>query len=108
MAEDIQTPLPWIKRDTKQMFIETLPLKLPERGAFQTVFDLICFRGGEIVDDDDSIVRYLGVYPKTWHRIRDVLIAGGYLYREGNNMLRSKYADQAYGFARKVVPLRSV
>jgi hypothetical protein len=105
--DTLDIPLAWIKRDPKQMFIEMLKLDLRERGAFQTAFDLICIHGGEI-EDDDNIVRYLSCRPKRWHSIRDKLIDLGMLYREGNSMLRSRFADEAYGFARKVVPFRTV
>ena len=51
-----------------------------------------------------DILKYFsgkGASPESWNKIRDKLIDREFLYRDDNRMLRSKFADAAYEFARK-------
>ncbi len=105
--DDIHKPLAWVNRDAKQMLAEMMGLSLCNRGIFQTVLDIICINGGACPDDDEYVMRYLKegkgsrFKAQDWHRVRDYLIKIGYLYREGNHSLRSRFADEAYGWARR-------
>jgi hypothetical protein len=100
--ETYQSSLSWVKRDVKQMLAEMLGLSVKRRGIFQTVLDLICLNGGCVPDDDEYIMGFLrGCNSRDSRTTRDYLIKIGYLYRDDFQALRSRFADDAYGFARK-------
>jgi uncharacterized protein YdaU (DUF1376 family) len=51
-----------------------LSLTLEERGAFQTILDMIYDRGGPIVDNGRLLAGYMGVSLRKWTALRDSLI----------------------------------
>ena len=67
-------------------------LTLEERGAYNTVLDLIYAHGGAINDDAKFIARNLGCDVRVWKRIRQKLIDLGKLYVDGAT-LRNHRAD---------------
>lgn len=69
----------WYKRDSQAALDGMRSLTLEERGAYTTILDLIYLRDGSVPDDPMFISGWLGVFPKTWNRIRKVLIDAGKL-----------------------------
>ena len=74
-------------------------LTLEERGAYNTVLNLIYANGGAIDDDYKFIAGWLRVDLRVWKRIRQRLIEGGKLYINGLT-LRNSRADREVDAAR--------
>ena len=68
-------------------------LTLEQRGAYTTILDLLYLRGGSLPDDPMFISGWLGVFPKTWNRIRKCLIEDGKLIA-GNGQLTNRRATK--------------
>jgi uncharacterized protein YdaU (DUF1376 family) len=89
--------LKWHKRDHNAALRGMAALTLEERGAYNTILDLIYAHDGELADDDREIVTWLRVRRKTWRRLRARLLSLGKLYvREG--CLRNERADDEIRF----------
>lgn len=54
-----------------------MSLTLEERGAYQTLLDLIYDRGGPIQDNERLLAGYMGCSVRKWRALRDDLIAKG-------------------------------
>lgn len=65
----------WHKRYHSDALTGFMSLTLEERGAYQTVLDMIYDRGGPIVDNDRLLAGYMGVSVRKWLAIKSVLIA---------------------------------
>ena len=83
----------WYKRDPNAALTGMASLTLEERGAYNTVLDLIYAHGGAIDDDSKFIAGWLRVDVRVWRRIRRRLIEGGKLYANGPT-LRNARADR--------------
>jgi len=68
---------PWHKRYHSDALAGFMALTLEERGAYQTVLDLIYDHGGPIADDERILAAYLRCSPRKWRAIRDQLIGKG-------------------------------
>lgn len=73
----------WHKRYHMDALDGMRSLTLEQRGAYTTILDLIYLRGGSVPDDAMFISGWMGVFPKTWNRIRKALIGAGKLIAEG-------------------------
>lgn len=71
--------LKWYKRDPDAALSGMMGLSLEERGAFNTVLDLLYTRDGALPDDERFIAGWLGSDVRVWRRIRTRLIALGKL-----------------------------
>jgi uncharacterized protein YdaU (DUF1376 family) len=71
--------LKWYKRDPDAALSGMMGLSLEERGAYNTVLDLLYSRDGALPDDARFISGWLGTDVRVWRRIRDSLIAQGKL-----------------------------
>lgn len=67
--------LPYHKRFHGDALTGFMALTLEERGAYQTLLDLIYDRGGPILDNERLIAGYMGCSVRKWRAIRDELIA---------------------------------
>ena len=83
----------WYKRDPNAALTGMPSLTLEERGAYNTVLDLIYAHGGAVDDDYKFIAGWLRVDVRVWRRIRRRLIDGGKLYANGPT-LRNARADR--------------
>jgi uncharacterized protein YdaU (DUF1376 family) len=72
--------LRWYKRDPRAALTGMMELTLEERGAYNTILDLIYAHDGELLDDPAVIVPWLGVDVRVWKRIRRNLVDKGKLY----------------------------
>jgi uncharacterized protein YdaU (DUF1376 family) len=82
----------WYKRDPNAALTGMASLTLEERGAYNTILDLIYAHDGAIDDDHKFIAGWLRVDLRVWKRIRQRLIEGGKLYINGST-LRNGRAD---------------
>ena len=84
--------LKWYKRDPRAALLGMMGLTLEERGAYNTLIDLIYMADGALPDNAQIICRLLGTNKRGWKRIRDGLIAKGKIYLNGNQ-LHNERAD---------------
>jgi len=84
--------LKWYKRDPSAALNGMMELTLEERGAFNTVLDLIYSRDGNLPDDEHFIAGWLRVDVRIWRRIRASLITRGKLF-VADGALRNERAD---------------
>lgn len=82
----------WYKRDPDAALSGMFELTLEERGAYNTVLDLIYSRANELPDDDRWIAGWLRVDVRVWKRIKRVLIERGKLYLD-EGTIRNARAD---------------
>lgn len=68
------------KRDPDAALAGMVGLTLDERGAYNTVIDLLYARDGDLPDDEHLICSHLGCRPQTWRRIKTSLISKGKLH----------------------------
>ncbi len=85
--------LKWHKRDHRAALTGMMELTLEERGAYNTILDLIYCHDGALLDDERFIAGWLRVDVRRWRRIRNTLLAAGKLYQCGPN-LRNERADR--------------
>jgi uncharacterized protein YdaU (DUF1376 family) len=88
----------WYKRDPDAALNGMAVLTLEERGAYNTVLDLIYSRDGKVDDDDRFIAGWCRVDVRVWRRIRGRLIELGKLYVD-ETCLRNERADREVGKA---------
>jgi uncharacterized protein YdaU (DUF1376 family) len=99
--------LKWYKRDHNAALAGMLILTLEERGAYNTVLDLIYANDGAIPDRPTSVCKWLGTNARRWKRIRARLITARKIYVLGGN-LRNERADREIAIAiRKAIARRS-
>lgn len=84
--------LRWYKRDPAAALEGMSNLSLEERGAYNTVLDLIYARDGAVDDDARFIAGWLRCDVRVWKRIRARLIDLGKLYLSDGS-LRNSRAD---------------
>lgn len=84
--------LRWYKRDPRAALSGMMELSLEERGAYNTVLDLIYIHDGSIEDSQRLIAAWLHVDVRIWRRIRQRLLDLGKLYIQAGN-LRNERAD---------------
>ena len=83
----------WYKRDPDAALNGMFELTLEERGAYNTVLDLIYSRDGSCPDDGRYIAGCLRVDLRVWRRLRKRLVGLGKLYEKDGN-LRNSRADR--------------
>lgn len=65
---------PWHKRYHGDALTGFMVLTLEERGAFQTLLDMMYDTGGPIADNEGILARYMGVSTRKWRSLRQSLI----------------------------------
>ena len=85
--------LRWYKRDPRAALSGMMELTLEERGAYNTILDLIYIHDGSIEDNPRLIAAWLNVDVRVWKRIRQRLLTLNKLYPQGA-MLRNEKADK--------------
>jgi uncharacterized protein YdaU (DUF1376 family) len=82
----------WYKRDPEAALEGMFELTLEERGAYNTVLDLIYARANNVPDDDRFIAGWLRCDVRVWKRIKGRLIEAGKLY-VSDGLLCNERAD---------------
>lgn len=88
----------WYKRDPKAALTGMMPLNLEQRGAYNTVLDLIYSDGGEIDDDDFVLAGWMRCDVRKWRRLKAELLQRRKIYIE-NGKIRNERADKEAGDA---------
>lgn len=81
---------PWHKRYHSDALSGFIVLSLEERGAFQTLLDLMYDRGGPMPDNDGLLARYMGVSIRKWKSLRESLIGLGKIREEGGFLVNDR------------------
>ena len=89
----------WYKRDPNAALTGMASLTLEERGAYNTILDLIYAHDGAINDNDRFLAGWCCVDVRVWKRIRERLIVEKKLYVNGST-LRNARADWVIDAAR--------
>lgn len=84
--------LKWYKRDPTRALKGMMKLTLEERGAYNTVLDLIYSHDGRLEDDERFIAGWLRTDVRVWRRLRGRLLELGKLFVE-DGLIRNSTAD---------------
>lgn len=71
--------LPWYKREPQNALDGMFKLSLEERGAYNTILDLLYLNDGKLHDDDRWLAGHMRCDVRVWKRIRQTLIEAGKL-----------------------------
>lgn len=82
----------WYSRDPNAALTGMANLTLEERGAYNTVLDLIYTHDGAVDDDPRFISGWCRCDVRVWKRIRERLLSLGKLYKAGGQ-LRNERCD---------------
>lgn len=85
---------PWHKRYHSDALHGFMSLTLEERGAFQTLLDLIYDRGGPLIDNARLLSGYMGVSLRKWESLRQSLVEKRKIYVDENGMLSNFRAEK--------------
>lgn len=85
---------PFHKRYHSDALAGFMSLNLEERGAYQTLLDLIYDRGGPIVDNERLLAGYMGCSPRKWRGLREDLIRKGKIYITDEGLLSNVRAEK--------------
>ena len=80
----------WYKRDPNAALEGMAVLTLEERGAYNTILDLIYTKDGKVDDDDRFLAGWMRVDVRVWRRIRRRLLDLGKLYIDGTYLRHSR------------------
>lgn len=69
--------LPYHKRYHSDALAGMMPLTLEERGAYNTLLDLMYDRGGPLIDNERLLAGYMNCSVRKWRQIRADLLAKG-------------------------------
>lgn len=72
--------LHWYKRDPDAALAGMAELTLQERGAYNTILDLLYARDGNLPDDDTVLPRMIGCHANEWRAVKAKLIARGKIW----------------------------
>jgi uncharacterized protein YdaU (DUF1376 family) len=97
----------WYKRDPTAALEGMAMLTLQERGAYNTLLDLIYCHDGSIDDDPDLLCFWLKCDRRVWKRLRATLIEKRKLYVHGNK-LRNSRADREVEVARDKIAAATI
>ena len=64
----------WVKWDPRAWLVGTRGLSLEERGAYDTILNLLYCRGGTMPDNDRANAHELGIDVRVWRRIKVRLV----------------------------------
>ena len=76
--------LDWYARSPRKALDGMRHLTLEQRGAYDTLLDLIYERGGPVPDDDRWLSGWMGVSPRRWRQIRQELLDLGRIVAKGS------------------------
>jgi uncharacterized protein YdaU (DUF1376 family) len=92
--------LPYHKRYHSDALAGMLPLTLEERGAYNTLLDMIYDRGGPLIDNERLLAGYMNCSLRKWRQIRSDLLEKGKIVitRDGhisNSRARKEIENQS-------------
>lgn len=85
---------PWHRRYHSDALAGMLSLTLEERGAYQTVLDLIYDRGGPVADNERLLAGYMGCSLRKWRALRGALVLKGKLVAADGTLTNARAQKQ--------------
>lgn len=89
------------KRDPDAALAGMAELTMQERGAYNTIIDLLYSRDGVVADDDEMLRRVLGCHGNEWRAVKAKLIAKGKIRVEAG-MIKARRVDEVISEAEKL------
>lgn len=86
--------LKWYKRDPNAALQGMACLSLEERGAYNTILDLLYARDGHLPDNEAELSRLMHCDVRVWRRVRRRLMDLGKLYVNGGNLHNARADDE--------------
>jgi uncharacterized protein YdaU (DUF1376 family) len=78
---------PYHKRYHGDALTGFMPLTLEERGAYQTVLDMIYDRGGPLLDNERLLAGYMNCSVRKWRKLRTDLIEKGKIHLDEEGLI---------------------
>jgi hypothetical protein len=94
--------LKWYKRDPRAALAGMRNLTLEERGAYNTILDLIYIHDGALEDDARFLCKELNTNIRGWRRLKARLLDLGKIYIHAGH-IRNERADDEVLFAQRLV-----
>jgi uncharacterized protein YdaU (DUF1376 family) len=88
----------WYKRDPRAALTGMQGMTLEERGAYNTILDILYMHDGSVPDKPASVCKWLGTNARGWKRIRARLLELKKLYVLAGN-IRNERADREIRYA---------
>lgn len=85
---------PYHKRYHGDALTGFMALTLEERGAYQTILDLIYDRGGALPDNPRLLAGYMGCSLRKWTALRSILLTKGKIYLLADGSISNKRAEK--------------
>jgi uncharacterized protein YdaU (DUF1376 family) len=85
---------PFHKRYHSDALAGFMALTLEERGAYQTLLDMIYDRQGPLVDNERLLAGYMGVSIRKWKSLRETLLEKGKIYLTEDGLIYNSRAKK--------------
>lgn len=83
----------WYKRDPDAALVGMVGLTLQERGAYNTIIDLLYSRNGDLDDDDDFMRRAMNCHGNEWRAVKRRLIEKQKIWVTADGKLMAKRVE---------------
>lgn len=81
------------KRDPDAAIAGMNQLTFEQRGAYNSLLDLLYSRDGDVPDDDNLVARMIGAHWREWGRLKRELIAAGKVWSEGGKLCANRVQE---------------
>lgn len=98
--------LKWYKRDPRAALMGMMFMTVEERGAYNTVLDLIYLNDGRLRDDEAYICKWMNVRRPKWRRLRIRLLELGKIFIHNGEIRNEKADDEAHYALKRIQLLR--
>lgn len=85
---------PYHKRYHSDALAGFMALSLEERGAYQTLLDMMYDRQGALVDNERLLAGYMGVSIRKWKSLRETLIAKGKIHLTQDGLISNSRVEK--------------
>jgi uncharacterized protein YdaU (DUF1376 family) len=85
--------LKWYKRDPRAALVGMAGLTFEERGAYNTILDLLYCHDGALVDDSIELARLMNTDVRIWKRLRIRLLEARKIYLSTDGTIRNERTD---------------
>lgn len=86
--------LPYHKRYHSDALAGMMPLTLEERGAYNTLLDLIYDRGGPLIDNERLLAGYMNCSIRKWRQLRSILLEKGKIVVDRDGLISNRRAKK--------------
>jgi uncharacterized protein YdaU (DUF1376 family) len=81
------------KRDPDRALSGMMELTLKQRGAYNSIIDLLYSKDGDVPDDDQRVAKMIGCHWREWKAVKGELIALGKVWIEGGKLQAKRVQD---------------